>query len=184
MYNIEWRKPIATAAGKQEIDLVQERLGVIFPKTYLELLQIGDGLVPDDQGLYSVDENGKYVEGNGISNFLPIKGNEICECHETLLDDAVNYGYDLTQLKWVIPIADDADGWICLDYRDDPQRKKCKISCYDITKYTNDPYLDEDYGVLHIADSFEKLLEMLARRGPKRKPLLSPEIMAMAASDE
>lgn len=144
--------PDAAPVSDADIAEIEHELGVKFPEALLALVRVGDGMQPENR---IVKHGGRVIEG--FSQILPFAHKAILTSCEGLLENAEDVGRDPKDLRWVIPIIDTGDGWICLDYRDDPQRLR-----YRVVGYSLSPVDEADAnGLYPIADSFEELVGML-----------------------
>jgi len=173
----EWRLPEGPPVTEDRIEELERKLGVKFPEELLQIVRIGDALQPASWTIVKKSLGENIVIGSLIKILSfedkSIKSNQevmICNREDVILDKLMEEGKIddnrslLSQAKelagdfrWIIPIGENGDGWICLDYRDDPERAKCQVVSYD--QSTNDD-LDAD-GLVFIADSFQSLLSML-----------------------
>jgi len=147
-----WRGAAGPPASDAQIREIEQALHVVLPASLLALVRLADGLQPEHD---SIVQGGEAIDA--LTQILRFSDGQILNCRDAMLEDAENADRDPEALRWVIPIADNGDGWICLDYRADPGRVAYRVIAYSLSRVSN---ADQD-GLYAIADSFDALLGML-----------------------
>jgi hypothetical protein len=156
--NLVWLDASGPPVSEAEIVEVERQLGVKLPESYLTVVRLADGLRPDKELIVAGPSDNPHVV-DALVQILRFEDAHIVQGHHSLLGSADAYGRNSESLRWVIPIAENGDGWICLDYRDDPSRVNYKVVGYSFPQVAE---ADAD-GLYPIADSFGELLTMLKR---------------------
>lgn len=151
-FGLLWQSTSHASASAVQIHDIEHALGVKFPDSILALVQISDGMQPEFQFIWQ----GGQVS-NAFARLLRFSDGEILRAHEAMLEDAENTDRSSDELRWVIPFADDGDGWICLDFRGDQHRVAYRVVSYDFSRVSR----DDPHGLDFIAGDFETLLRML-----------------------
>ena len=180
MNELSWKHPLGPPVPQGRFEQVQASLGVILPATLRSIVGKGDGLRPVRGGQNAsllvdtaADRRPAASEGR-VSRAGPVltgsKSRPVGQ-FERLLDFADNsfgilHGHEVlvehgqahrVDLRWVVPIADNGGGFICLDYRQDPTRRSASV-----LSYFYPPVEEADPVGFHwIASDFDAALQML-----------------------
>lgn len=153
MMKLVWKWPEGPPVSAAKVKDIEAALGVVFPRSLVEVLHCGDGLQPDPEGVVA-GPAGEEVVINILGKLETFWDHGILRAKELLNEYGKERGQDL---EWIIPIGDNGDGWICLDYRSDPRRENCSVVDYSLSPLDD---ADEN-GLVFISPDFETFIGML-----------------------
>lgn len=172
-----WKLPEGPPVSETKIQELEHRLGIKFPESLLDIVRLGDGMRPEKSEIVEAGPDGDHVinallkletfdEGGILWSHGVLMDNRTNRVLEGLMESNPGVAYEIldkqaeelvSPFRWVIPIGDNGDGWICLDYRADPDRRACRVVDYSLSPVGG---ADAD-GLAPVADNFDVLLSML-----------------------
>ena len=172
-----WRRADGPAVSEERVAEIERQLNVKLPDSLLNVVRMGDGMRPHGELIVErATDEGRVLDA--LTAILPFADQSLLQSQSSLISDHVSKNLEALMerekdadakvleqfaqnqakdLRWVIPIADNGDGWICLDYRGDPNRIAYRVVGYSLTPVDG---ADRD-GFGAIAETFEELVTML-----------------------